>query len=228
MNSPEKKDSAMSSARKKILEQLRSGRPDFPAQQSITVSTEPDWPVEERIERFRNMMESTRAEVHLVTKDNWTEKLISLCQEKNLENLLYSPTGPLGKSIAAAWQQHTATPRLITHEADVDEWKEEIFFGIDAAITSTRGGIADTGTLVIWPTPDEPRSLSLVPPVHFALLEVEKLHNTFAEVLETEAWNRQMPTNALLISGPSKSADIEQTLAYGVHGPVELVILLAR
>jgi L-lactate dehydrogenase complex protein LldG len=35
-----------------------------------------------------------------------------------------------------------------------------------------------------------------------------------------------MPSNALLISGPSKSADIEQTLAYGVHGPKELVVIL--
>ncbi len=35
-----------------------------------------------------------------------------------------------------------------------------------------------------------------------------------------------MPTNALLISGPSKSADIEQTLAYGVHGPAQLLVLL--
>jgi L-lactate dehydrogenase complex protein LldG len=35
-----------------------------------------------------------------------------------------------------------------------------------------------------------------------------------------------MPTNALLISGPSKSADIQQTLAYGVHGPTELIVIL--
>ena len=41
-------------------------------------------------------------------------------------------------------------------------------------------------------------------------------------------WSDKMPTNALLISGPSKSADIEQTLAYGVHGPKELVVLLIR
>ncbi len=129
-------------------------------------------------------MEAVRAEVHLVTKENLTEKRISLCQEKNLQNLLYSPTGPLEKPMATAWQQHAEAPRLVTHETDVDEQKEEIFFGIDATITSTRSGIADTGTLIIWPTADEPRSLSLVPPVHFALLEVGNLHNTFAEVLE--------------------------------------------
>ncbi len=37
-----------------------------------------------------------------------------------------------------------------------------------------------------------------------------------------------MPTNALLITGPSKSADIEQTLAYGVHGPKELLVLVRQ
>ena len=37
-----------------------------------------------------------------------------------------------------------------------------------------------------------------------------------------------MPTNALLISGPSKTADIQQTLAYGAHGPKELVLLLLQ
>ncbi|MEE9357424.1 MAG: LUD domain-containing protein [Sedimenticolaceae bacterium] len=140
--------------------------------------------MDKQIERFRNRMEAVRAEVHLVTKENLTEKRISLCQEKNLQNLLYSPTGPLEKPMATAWQQHAEAPRLVTHETDVDEQKEEIFFGIDATITSTRSGIADTGTLIIWPTADEPRSLSLVPPVHFALLEVGNLHNTFAEVLE--------------------------------------------
>jgi L-lactate dehydrogenase complex protein LldG len=41
-----------------------------------------------------------------------------------------------------------------------------------------------------------------------------------------QRWHERMPTNALLISGPSKTADIEQTLAYGVHGPKELIVLV--
>lgn len=74
--------------------------------------------------------------------------------------------------------------------------------------------------------PEEPRSFSLVPPVHIAILEAGDIYNTFADLIEKEKWNQRMPTNALLISGPSKTADIEQTLAYGVHGPIELVIIV--
>ncbi|MCW8891142.1 MAG: lactate utilization protein, partial [Sedimenticola sp.] len=48
------------------------------------------------------------------------------------------------------------------------------------------------------------------------------------DAIANEKWQEGMPTNALLISGPSKSADIEQTLAYGVHGPVELIVLLIQ
>jgi L-lactate dehydrogenase complex protein LldG len=99
---------------------------------------------------------------------------------------------------------------------------------VDAAVTTTLGGIAETGTLILWPDQNEPRMMSLVPPIHIAILEAGKLFNTFAEAVATMQWASSMPTNALLISGPSKSADIEQTLAYGVHGPKELVILLIR
>ncbi len=108
----------------------------------------------------------------------------------------------------------------------MDEWKEELFYHTDAAITSTKCGIADTGTLVLWPTPEEPCTYSLVPDIHFALLDADKLHNTLADAIENEQWHKGLPTNLLLISGPSKSADIEQNLVYGVHGSMQLVILL--
>jgi L-lactate dehydrogenase complex protein LldG len=81
---------------------------------------------------------------------------------------------------------------------------------------------------MLWPDTQEPRMMSLVPPVHIAILETRTLFNTFAEAVAALRWQDGMPTNALLISGPSKSADIEQTLAYGVHGPKELVVLLIR
>jgi L-lactate dehydrogenase complex protein LldG len=46
--------------------------------------------------------------------------------------------------------------------------------------------------------------------------------------MTSERWAEAMPTNALVISGPSKTADIQQTLAYGAHGPRELIVLLCR
>ena len=58
------------------------------------------------------------------------------------------------------------------------------------------------------------------------VLDAGKIHNTFHEAMQAEGWANSLPTNALLISGPSKTADIQQTLAYGAHGPKELVVLM--
>jgi L-lactate dehydrogenase complex protein LldG len=118
-------------------------------------------------------------------------------------------------------------PELVEYEQPIEESKD-LLFGIDAAITTTRGGIAETGSLILWTTPDEPRLMSLIPPIHIAVLHAETIYNTFWEVVNTEQWNSGMPTNALLISGPSKTADIEQTMVYGVHGCKELVVLLIQ
>ena len=88
------------------------------------------------------------------------------------------------------------------------------------------GHTGEIGSLVLWPDATEPRLLSLVPPVHVALLDADRLYENFAEIIQAEGWANGMPTNALLISGPSKTADIEQTLAYGIHGPKHLITLL--
>jgi L-lactate dehydrogenase complex protein LldG len=103
---------------------------------------------------------------------------------------------------------------------------KETLFKVDVGITSTRGAIAETGAIVLWPGEKEPRLLSLVPPVHIAILEADKIFNTFCEMVQTENWPEHMPTNAVLVSGPSKTADIELVLAFGVHGPKELIVLI--
>lgn len=68
--------------------------------------------------------------------------------------------------------------------------------------------------------------MSLVPPVHFALLKASEIYENFYQVQQKQQWPVNMPTNALLVSGPSKTADIEQILAYGAHGPKDLVVLI--
>jgi L-lactate dehydrogenase complex protein LldG len=212
-------------ARDAILQRLRNKQPSPDTSSGIRASTPPTWPLEERIEKFRSMLESVRAEVHIATTENWLETLKTITKEKQINNLLYAQHGPFAQTIESAWDNNQ-TPRLICNERPVDEWKEQIFYHIDAALTCARAAIAETGSLVLWPDEFEPRTWSLVPPVHFVILDSTKLYNTFAEVIETEQWAQQMPTNALLISGPSKSADIQQTLAYGVHGPTDLVVIL--
>jgi L-lactate dehydrogenase complex protein LldG len=166
-----------------------------------------------------------RAEVRFVAPELCVDELKRLCKEKSFSNLLFSPDTPLGKTIDSAWHSE-GLPQLINRGQAVEAWKEELFFDIDAALTTTRGGIAETGSLILWPTEHEPRCYSLVPPVHIAVVDSNRLYATFAEAMGKQEWHKAMPSNALLISGPSKSADIEQTLAYGVHGPTELIVLL--
>lgn len=183
-----------------------------------------DWDTAERVRRFTERMVAVRAEVHHATADTWLDVVSQVCAAKGLSNLLVSPETALGKQIHA---QVDRFPTLKTYDQPIESWKQELFYGIDAAFTGTTGGIAETGTLIVMPSADEPRLMSLVPPVHIAVLEVDKLYTTFAEAVQAQGWVQTgMPTNALLISGPSKSADIEQTLAYGVHGPKELVVIL--
>ena len=212
-------------ARAAILAQLRQPHAaNLPAANPAQHISRYEWDTAERIRRFTERMTAVRAEVHQATAATWLDVLATVCADKGLTNLLIAPQTVLGSQIQA---QAARFPALKTYEQPIEAWKSELFYGIDAAFTSTHGGIAETGTLIVMPSVDEPRLMSLVPPVHIALLDSCQLYTTFAEAMHAQAWVQNgMPTNALLISGPSKSADIEQTLAYGVHGPKELVVMV--
>ncbi|WP_238475014.1 LutC/YkgG family protein [Azospirillum cavernae] len=125
-------------------------------------------------------------------------------------------------------EENTASLTLIPYDRPIEDFKQQMFEGIDAGLTGTLGAIADTGSLILWPSADEPRLLSLVPHIHVALLRADALYDSFWQAMRDQRWADAMPTNALLISGPSKTADIEQTLAYGVHGPKRLVVVIVR
>ena len=62
--------------------------------------------------------------------------------------------------------------------------------------------------------------------MHFFIVDANTLYPDFQSLIEQQQWQNNLPTNVVFISGPSKTADIQQTLAYGAHGPKELIVLL--
>lgn len=182
----------------------------------------------QKVEKLKGYMEAVRTEVHVVDAENWRDELKAILKTRALKTLLYAPQTKIGKLIEQEWQgedNDEGLPKLVTYDGHIEAFKEDLF-QVDAAITSTVGGIAETGAIILWPDDKEPRLMSLVPPIHIAVLEAEKIYNTFDEVMRAQKWPEKMPTNAVLISGPSKTADIELTLAFGVHGPKELIVLI--
>jgi len=217
------------SARKKILANLRESpvaAKKYP--RNDAVMERKSWTEAEKILQLKSMMEAVHTEVIICTENDWENTLRAVVKEKEIGQLLYGSKTALAEKLRNMRQQTPDTmPELVDYKQPIEESKD-LLFGIDAAITTTRGGIAETGSLILWTTPDEPRLMTLIPPIHLAVLHANTIYNTFWEAVNKEQWNSDMPTNALLISGPSKTADIEQTLVYGVHGCKELVVLLIQ
>ncbi len=216
------------SARDRILAKLRKNAPStansLPDVASWYATHRPVESAADKAKRFRHFIELAHAEVHAVTADNWTAKLHEVLKVRGIEKLLVAEGTPHGDTAL-----DELPPRGIecsVYDMAIEAWKSEMFNDTPAGLTTARAAIAETGTLILWPDEKEPRLMSLVPPVHIVLLDAAKIYNTFFEAMTAEGWNNGLPTNSLLISGPSKTADIQQTLAYGAHGPKELIVLL--
>lgn len=163
-----------------------------------------------------------RADVLHAGVDDWPQAVLAALNRRGCTTVAIGASGPLQPRLGEALHG------LHLHRFDrpLEEWKTDLFDRVDAGVTSAAAGVADTGTLVLLPGPHEPRTLSLVPPVHVAVLRASQLYAGLPAALRALAIEADMPTNLLLVSGPSKTADIQQTLAYGAHGPKDLVIVL--
>jgi L-lactate dehydrogenase complex protein LldG len=93
-------------------------------------------------------------------------------------------------------------------------------------ITSATYGLADTGTLVMIASREEPRLISLLPPVHVAILPRERLLTSIDELLAFVPLPSEEASSMVLITGPSRTADIEQILVRGVHGPGQIHVII--
>ena len=214
----------MSNARTNILTRLRAITPQNEAIVPESAALpEVELSRAERVKQLKQRLEAMHTEVVLTDAKNWIDALKAILRKRELNGLLYAPATAMGQNLAAVWD--SGLPPLVGYTEEVEQSKERLFT-VDASITSTHGGLADVGALILWPDMNEPRLMSLAPALHIAVLDAAKIHDSLAQAIAHEHWQDRMPTNVLLISGPSKTADIELVLTFGVHGPKELIVLI--
>jgi L-lactate dehydrogenase complex protein LldG len=99
-------------------------------------------------------------------------------------------------------------------------------FGFDVGITTAQAAIAETGTLVLESAAERHRLVSLVPPVHIAIIAASRIAASLGEALALLREGKDLSPAVTFITGPSRTADIELTLTIGVHGPQELYVIV--
>jgi len=126
----------------------------------------------------------------------------------------------------------TLEPLLGQTEIDVDEIAEcpsaAELFAYDVGVSTAQAAIAETGTLVLESESERHRLVSLVPPVHIAIIQMTSICLTLGEALAAvrRGESAEVSPTITFITGPSRTADIELTLAIGVHGPQELYVIV--
>lgn len=204
-------------------------------------------PVKEAlIEKFVEKAELVSAQVTTVkSEDEAVKYVIDLCDKKDACQLLASGCESdlseeaealcdekQKKVIAAPGLKKTLYKKLATKSKKagfdcIDAGMRDKLAGIDIGFTTAEYGIADTGTLMVDCPSEELRLATMVSEFHVCLLPKSKIRaNTYAVEKMMLTRMTKAPNYMAFITGPSRTADIERVLSIGVHGPLELHILL--
>ena len=213
------------SPRQRILDKLRAAQvkpmvcPDAAAFYTSSADDQAT-----RVERLMLNMKNAMAEVHRTSASALAHCLSQICQEKEVQSIAVGPELLADAGLCDALAQRAQVLPVTSCRTD----QPALFNTVDVGLTLAHGGIAETGTLVLWSGEQSPRLLSLVPPIHIAILHASRVVESLMTMIIKENWAAGLPTNVILVSSPSKTADIQQTLAYGAHGPKQLVVVLVE
>ncbi|MFE0554401.1 lactate utilization protein C [Paenibacillus sp. NPDC058910] len=200
--------------------------PEHPFRGAPDFWNEFEWPLEERITQFTANFEaagghvvrlSNREEISRFIRDKAKEMSAATIlrqQEEALDRLGLEESLP--EALVLSWNDAADTDwRAVAARAD---------FGVVLADYAA----AYTGSITVKSSPHKGRSVSLLPTVLMAIIPVERMVTRLGEILIQfdQSGREQLPAGIHFISGPSRSADIENDLTIGVHGPGIVYALL--
>jgi L-lactate dehydrogenase complex protein LldG len=221
----------MSQAKQNILSRLRSAKAQI--EDEPTTPLEPRYILEnaeDRAELLISKLQENHAVVRQVDENNWQDAFIQILREEKVKHCLLGQNLEYQDKVIQSLKDTNLNIQITRFDCRYEKLKETLFHDIDISLTLAQGAIADTGTIILTPDENEPRTMSLIPPIHAVLLRKKLIKDDLTTIIEHPPWKdkQAMPSNVLFISSPSKTADIQQTLAYGAHGPKKLIVLLVN
>ena len=169
--------------------------------------------------RFRQALEAVAGRCFVVTDEaGAAEVLRQIAGQRESRRVAVSDSPLAGRVTSLA-----ALPAEVLEDAAAED-----LFDCDLGVTGAQWGVAETGTLVLESDAERHRLASLVPSAHVALVEAGQVRHTLGEVLQAinERGEGALSRAITFITGPSRTSDIELTLAIGVHGPAELYVVV--
>ena len=171
------------------------------------------------VERFRQSLEAVSGHCAVVRDEREAAEAVQRIVEQMKAKHIAISNSPLVERIMME----------VKWDGDLLEKAEaSTLFATDLGISAAQWGVAETGTLILESDRERHRLVSLVPPVHVAVLESHRIRETLAEALQVISENGEegLSRAVTFITGPSRTSDIELTLAIGVHGPAELQVII--
>jgi L-lactate dehydrogenase complex protein LldG len=174
--------------------------------------------------RFMQAATSVGLEVHAASPANWMNVVSDILRGHDAHAVIVQldADSPLGERATDELGSRLSADGFAPTTA-VDD---ETLFSADAGVTSVAAAIAETGTIVCPSGPGLARGASLIPLVHVAVVHTAQLVADLYDYFDRLSPAGELPANINLITGPSKTADIEGILVTGVHGPGHVHVVL--
>jgi L-lactate dehydrogenase complex protein LldF len=168
-------------------------------------------PPDQLVERFEQELTALGGQViRCESMELLVERMVALLQENEIDALMSWEAGQLPDGLPAALQ---ANGIQLRNEPDPQ---------LRAGLTGVIAAAAETGTLALAAGPGRLQAASLLTELHLAVLRARDIRPTLLEVLKLDAIRHA--STATLVTGPSRTADIEMTLTIGVHGPRQVYV----
>ncbi len=134
------------------------------------------------------------------------------------------PDPGLGARLAASGVRRR--PAVVPSDPEGRRHHQMGYLDAVLGVTGAEAGLAETGSIVVRSGPGRPRMASLIPDIHVAVLRAEDIHRSLAHWAAVRAGSVVDAANVVVITGPSRTGDIEMRLNVGVHGPREIHVVL--